>query len=561
MTPENYTKHVLLISKKIYGTVIRRKSLIYKIVLLFSITLLLLTTTYAAFHTSNYLTTWADAISNTQLFSGNLQGHTVALPAEHANILKIPLFYAQGHLPYHYTSFTLVNIGLNLVTIVAWAFLLIKLFGRRYEVPILILLASLVFTSVQFNLAITETTIRNIEYPIALWFVFIVNRLLKNLRYSRRQLIFAAIGSVLFCLTLAGDGLFYYAILLPLILVIAWYWIQSREITVSMAKAIGLVVGVIIGAALIKVLLTASGTIIFNSSGGHFSHLTTTLTPIASVGIALKQLMELQGGFIFGQVVRPHNLAIFLNFVILAISIIGLILIIVKASRSYRNKKGFIDNNNFIFVTMAVSYFVLFFLYILSGSLAIWLISFLPLISIIGFVWLLKNYYREHRAFLFIIFTVLLISIAASYPNTSSAYKLEAQQESTARTSINSIITILKSNNVHEIVTGGYYGPPIRFWSNNSIGIAIQQGCGQPMPWLSREDWFTPQKGIKSAIITARTGADSVYWNCSNDQLIRVYGKPSKELLANGLTPGTYVNIWIYNYDVRQYLLPFSMTK
>jgi hypothetical protein len=571
---KDYTKKGLLATKKIYRLVNMpgRKPLAYNAVLVLSIALLAVTTSYAAFHTSNYFSTDSDAMIATQQFSSGLRGHPVTLPGDHSNLLLIPLFYIQGHLPYNYTSFTLVNIGLVLATIGAWAFLLIKLFGRKYEIPILILLSSLVFTSVTFNLNIGYTTIRNIEYPIALWFVFIVNRLLKNLRYSRRQLVFAAIGSILFCLVLAGDSLFNYAILMPLLLVIAWYWVQSREFTLSMAKAVCLTIGVFIGAALVKVLLSASGVVILSSAvlGAHSILPYDYLLP--SIGIAIRQLMELQGGFVFGQTVSLHNLAIFINFGVLAVGIIGLILILVKANHSYRDKKELTDNN-FILVTMAVSFFMIFFVYIFSGYvvtlsngqlvslLATRYISFLPLISLIGFIWLIKNYYREHVALLFIIFTVVLVGIVTSYPNVRSAYKLDTQLAPTpSRTSVNNIISILKRNNVHEVLTDYWYGPPIRFWSRNSISFALQVGCNQPMPFSAREDWFTPQTNIKSALIIDRGGLFFTNWSCSDDQLRQIYGNPSKELEVAGITPGTHVDIWIYNYDVRQHLLPFPTT-
>lgn len=242
------------------------KNFIHNALLILASVLLLTVTVYSSYNASNIYSTNSDAIVASYLFGHGFTLHQVTLPLEHSNILKIPLFYIQGHLPYHFTSFMLVNIGLVLLTIGAWAFLLIRLFGRKYEIPILLLLTSLMFTSLSFNLNIVYTTVRNIEYPIALWFIFIIDRLLKELKNSRRQLVLAVIGSLLFGLVLAGDSLFYYAILLPILLVIIWYWIQSTRFTTGMVRAIGLVIATVTGASVTKLIASSSGLITFNST-------------------------------------------------------------------------------------------------------------------------------------------------------------------------------------------------------------------------------------------------------------------------------------------------------
>lgn len=554
----NHAANGSLVSKKIHE--LTQKSLAYNVALILSVVLLIVTTTYAGLHASNAYSTDSNAIVTTQQF-GEQAHYPVTLPGPHATLLVIPILYIQGHLPYHYTSFTLVNVGLVLVTMIAWAFLLIKLFGRKYELPILILLSSLVFTAVTFSLTLGYLTIRNIEYPIALWFVFIVSNLLKNLRYSRRQLILAAIGSILFCVTLAGDSFFNYAILLPLFLVIAWYWVQSREFTVNMAKAIGLLAGVFIGAALLKIILSAAGLITFNYAFWGPNTIIPISSLAASLGIALQQLMRLQGGFIFGQIVNYHSLATFVNFGLLLVSILSLILILLKAGHSFRNKTGLTDKNNFIIVVMAVSYFVVFLIYTLSGYVITRLpngqlisdqntryISLMPFISIIGLVWLLKNYYKDYRAFLFVILMVLVVGIATSYTGVSTAYNSGSQQLELApsRASINSIIGILKSNDVHTVLADYWYGPVIGFWSNNSINVAPQEGCSQPVLPGSLNSAFTHQKGIKSALIIDRGGLNYAYWACTDPQLVQIFGTPSQELTVPGVT-ATPVEIWIYN--------------
>ena len=558
-----YAARGSLIAKKIHGfmSTPKHQSLAYKAALVFAMVLLLATTTYAGFHVSDAYSTDSNAIITTYQFGKGMQ-LPVTLPGPHATLIVIPLLLIQGHLPYHYTSFTLLNVGLVLVTMIAWAFLLIKLFGRKYEIPILILLSSLVFTSVTFSLTLGYTTIRNIEYPIVLWFVLIVGRVLKNLRYSRRELVLAAIGSLLFVITLAGDSFFNYAILLPLLAVIAWYWVQSRKFTANMVKAVGLLAGVVIGAALLKFILGAAGIINFNYAfwGPNTIIPTSSLAP--SMSVALKQVMDLQGGAIFGQVVNYHNLALFVNFGLLIVSVVSLVLILVKSSLSYRKKAGLDDDNNFVFVSMAVSYFVVFFIYALSGYAITTLangqiisdqntryISFMPLISTIGLVWLVKNYYKDHKAFLSIVCVVLVLGIATSYSGVSTAYRSGTNQLELVppRSSVDSVISTLRSNDVHEVLTDYWYGPVIRFWSNNSINLAQELGCNPSSLSATQPDQFVRRKGIKTALIIDRGGLNYAYWACSDPQLLQLYGTPSKELTVEGVTPSTPVEIWIYN--------------
>lgn len=559
---KNYEQRAQLLYKKAYNyvNVPKRRSFIYYALLAFAIALLLATTVYAGYQASNTYSTDSNAVILTQQFSKGIS-FPVVLPGPHATLIIIPLIYLQGHLPYHYTSFTIVNIGLVLVTMVAWAFLLIKLFGRRYEIPILILLSSLIFTAVAFSLSIGYTTIRNIEYPIALWFVMIIAGLLKGLRYSRKQLALAAIGSILFSIVLAGDSFFNYAIILPLLVVIAWYWVQSREFTMSMVKAIVLMAAVFVGADALKLVLSKAGIIHFDYSFWGPNVILSTDKVWQSVGVALQQLLQLHGAYIFGQVVNYHNVATFFNFGLVLASIVGLGFILRNANRSYRNKEGLTSNNDFVFAVMAVSYFVAFIIYALSGYAIATLpsgqivsdqnaryISIMPFISVIALVWLLKNYYKRHIAFIAIICAVLVVGIATSHSAVSAAYSQRTDQLELApsRTSINNLIGILKNNDVTEVSADYWYGPIIRFWSNSTIGLAQQVGCSPPVLSTNANE-FIHQKGINTALVIDRGGLNYDFWTCTDPQLLQFYGTPTKEFQVQGAAPNTLTEIWIYD--------------
>jgi hypothetical protein len=541
----------------------RNKSRIYKLVLALSATLFLVTTIYAGFQASNTYSTDSNAIILTQQFSKDAS-YPAIVPGPHATLLIIPLVFIQGHLPYHYASFTIVNIGLILITMTAWAFLLIKLFGRKYEVPILIFLSSLIFTSIAFSLSLGYTTIRNIEYPIVLWFVMIISGLIKGREYTKKQLILPVIGSVLFSIVLAGDSFFNYAILLPLLVVIAWYWVQSKEFTVRMAKAIGLMVAVVIGAKALKFVLETAHIIHFDYTYWGPNVLLPTAKLWQSMAVALQQVLDLHGAAIFGKVVFYHNLSLFINFGLVIAGLVSMFFILAEANQNYRIKKGLgddITNNSFVFTVMAVSYFVVFFIYSLSGYAIATLpngqiiddhnaryISLMPLISVIGLMWLLKKYYPKHFAFQSILCIVLILGIATSYTAISRTYADRSAQLELApsRSTVDSLVDILKQNNVKKVTADYWYGPVIRFWSNKTIGLAQQVGCAPPI-LAATASQFTHQKGINTALIIDRGGLNYGYWTCTDDEIRAGFGEPTKELQVPGAAAGTQVNIWIYD--------------
>lgn len=556
---ESYKTNIEKMYKKVWKVIDKpkHKKVIYYLLLTASLALLLLTTTYAGLHASDTYSTDSNAVILTQQFGKTLQ-LPVRLPGPHATLIIIPLIYLQGHLPYHYTSFTLVNVALVLVTIIAWALLLIKLFGRKYEIPILVLLSSLVFTSVAFSLSIGYTTIRNIEYPIALWFVMIIAYLLSKHKYSRKQLILAAIGSVLFSITLAGDSFFDYGLLLPLVLVIGFYWIQSKEFTLNMVKALGLLAAVFVGAALLKLILTKAGIIIFDYSYWGPNTIIPVSSLLPSLGVALQQLLQLHGAFIFSQIVDYHNLATFVNFGLLMAGLVSIITVLVNAARDFRAKKGFSDN--FVFVCMAVSFFVVFFVYALSGYAIAKqpngqiisdgnarYLSLMPFISVIAIVWLLKKYYAKHTALMSILCIVLVAGIVTSYPSVSSAYNSRADQLelAPARNNVNTIVSTLEANNIKQVSADYWYGPIIGFWSDGAIYPAEQIGCIQSS-LSSYNGSFTHQKDINAALIIDRGGLNYDFWTCTDPELLQLYGTPNKVVDVPGAAPNTTVEIWMY---------------
>jgi len=542
----------------------KHKELIHNFLLILSIGILLIVTLYSSFNSSNFVSTSSDAIVDSYLFGKGFKLSQVYLPQDHSNLLKIPLFYIQGHLPYHYTSFTIVNMLLVLITISAWSYLLIKIFGREYEIPILILMSGLVFCSVLFNLNIIESTIRNIEYPIALWFIININSLLKNKSLKIKEIILLILSSLLFSLVLAGDDLFYFVILLPIVIAILFYCIQSRKFNLTIFKSLCLLLVVSISALLEKSLASLSGLIIYAKQDNFALKVVNYKYLSDSIGVAFRQLLNLEAANIFSKSINKSTLFLFLNLGLFIIGLTGLILILIHASKRFI-KGGITDSNYFILFALSLSFFMAFTVYVISGQVVTLqnnhlvslsqfrYITIMPLLNIVGVIYIIKKYYNRHLA-VYLVLGVLLISMVFAYPTIGGEYKSVTQNDSPSRASLVSVTNKLESNHVKVALTGYWYGVSVRFWSDNKIQVAPKSGCNTPFYFNASKSWFRPKVNLKSALVIEHNGPDSIYWNCTNSELYSLYGKPIKKVLAFG-SNGNYIQIWIYNYDISSKLL------
>jgi len=549
----------------------RAKKYSKHIIVFFSIFILFTTGFYGAIKASHSYATNSDALTYTYLVGDGLNRHQIALPDQHANLIKLPFFYIQSLFPFHHASFMLFSIVLVMITIGGWAYLLIRLFGRKYQVLILILFAATLFTSTQLDLQIALTTVRNIELPISLWFIFIISDLLKNRKFSRKYLYVSVVGFLLYSLVLAGDNYFEYAISLPLILTIGWYWIQTKRFTKYMSKALLVIIAASVVGMIVKILSGVLGIIVLDK-GGDFPNTLVTLQNLSpSITTALKQLLNLQGASIFGQTgihLGLANLSIFINFLFLIISVSGLLLIIFKTNSKILKLKSLTANDNFIYFVVAISYFIILFVYILSGQVAqvlsngqvsdlgqIRYIAILPFLSIVGLVWIIKTYYRKHTYLISGVILVCLFNIIMSYSSVRQSYINTDNLTQPSQTILKEISSDLNKDNVTEALTGYWYGASLRFWSNNTINFAVISSCNIPFGFNVREDWYKPSDDKLTALVINRP--NDGYWNCSDTQLLSIYGNPIKKQLIQGGLPGTYVDIWVYNYDVRDRLAPF----
>ncbi len=164
--------------------------------------LLLLTTTLYGAKQANYAeSNNSDNLVLPYLFK-SFKRHDIVLASQHSNILNFPLYVVQALLPYNYLTLSLVNIGLVCITVFVWAYLLVRIFGKKYIALICIVLSAFLLTSYMLQSQILGNTARNIEYPIGLGFLLLINQILKKRPLPRRYLILGIIDFLLFSVSI-----------------------------------------------------------------------------------------------------------------------------------------------------------------------------------------------------------------------------------------------------------------------------------------------------------------------------------------------------------------------
>ncbi|HMH30891.1 MAG TPA: hypothetical protein VK534_00255, partial [Methylomirabilota bacterium] len=263
-----------------------------KILTYLSFALLAVATVYSAWFANYYASSNSDNIVYPYLFQ-HFRFNDMILPGQHANILKFPLFILQSVLPYNFTTTTIVNLGLVLITTLGWTGLLVWLFGRRYAALICLALSSILVTSYTFNLDVLGGTIRNIEFPIVLAFIVCSGSLLRKAALPKSKRILSYVVGVLFAMTAAGDSFFLYTISVALLATLAYYWLTSGQKTKlrgqywSALKYIG---GFTILALLIRAFISIFGIANYYTAGVFKPHILTLQHLGPSISTAANQV-------------------------------------------------------------------------------------------------------------------------------------------------------------------------------------------------------------------------------------------------------------------------------
>ena len=547
-----------------------RKPLKYAYVIIPVLSLILITI-YSSWHASYYSSNIQDDLTYPYLFH-HFQLHDAVVPGRHANILKYPLFFLQGLLPYNFTTLTIVNIGLTLLAVIWWAGLLLYMFGKKYLPLICGLLSIILFASVLFNVNFTETTVRNIEYPIGLTFITLVSEVLKRKVYSKKFTSLALFVTAMYGIALAGDSFMLYAFAVPLLVAIVIYGVQANRFTKQMLRAIILVLGSLLVGLFVRKFVSHFGIAVYYYSAAF----DTKILPIDSLGPsilhALIQLVDLSGADFFGAKVNPRYPLNIVGFMLLVIGVVGVSLMVIKSFREYRKPRADIaSKNTFLFSAVGLSFFLTLASYVFSDLVLTKLpdgtfvdagqaryITLLPLLVVAGTVYFIKFFYTN-RSFLPVAITTLcVLSCLVSFPTIRSSWRAFDAFSTSDRAEIINVVSAAKKNNVHLIVSGDSLGAPVRFWSHDEIQYTSITNCSYRFPYNTRISWINSIPHGNVGLVIDKTGMDTQYWQgCSDSDIRKTYGIPEKVVeIANprGTQP---VYLWLYSHDIRQ-KLPWS---
>jgi hypothetical protein len=551
-----------------------KKDRVIKCLNIFSILFLAGAIIYAARQSLFNSTYNADAIVYPFLFR-HFQLHDILIPGYHSNLIFFPIYIVEAIIPYNFMTYSLVTLGLIFTTLMAWSLITSKYFGKHYTPILNAILTAFVLGSSTFVSTITGNAIRNIEFPIALAFILFTARLIASKKVTTKGKNLAFVILLLFSLSLAGDNLLTYLVVLPLLLSILIFYARGLIDKYVLLKSSVFVISSVVISFIIQRLISISGIAAYYESKNFAPHTVPQEALSLSISTALRQLMDMVGGNIFGREVTIFQAIIYLNFCLLIYGSIVYFLIL----KSYLNKRttAKILNKNFVMLVLSISFFTTIAVYILADQVVRKLpngelisrdqtryLSMIPLLLVFSITYHLRSKLRNNKIALVLIPLLLfgLIIISAPYIKFSKHGGYASTQN--VRDTIDEAIEVAKSNDISLLITGYWYGATTRFWSHDSIMAVSVANCNDAMPiFNNRLSWYKPSPNIKrSALLVDRSGKDRNYWNCTNQDIVRAYGRPERVVRLSGVDEVSgyrmkhgALQLWIYNYDLRNNIL------
>jgi hypothetical protein len=541
-----------------------------RIAIFFFLGLLVVATIYGAWYANYTMSGNSDDIIYPYLF-GHFTFHDIILPSQHSNILKFPLYVLQSILPYTFTTFSIVNIGLVLLTVVGWAVGLAWLFGKRYLPLICTALLAILLGSQFFDGDLLGTTARNIEYLIALAFIIYMGILLSAGRMTKPIKIAGLVLGLLYSLTLAGDSFFLYTISAAIFAVTIFLWLTN--IKGFDRKHLSFVMGYFIGVNILAIVIREAVKVLGISNYFTDPVFLPHILPLSHIGPSVStatiQVFDMFNANIFGKQIRPGNSLIFLNFLLLLSGLVGFIYILRDLVRATGRKmllKYMSFAQVFTLGVLAVAAFLVYGIYIMSDLVVIQnqagqivsahqerYLTMLPLALIAGIAYLVWRNFRARASIVVAPALVILLVVLVNVPVILRAHTYDAG----LRAGPIAVAQAVQDNHASVLVSGYWYGAATRFWSHNRLVFASVSSCNVPTPPINtRLSWYRPDPTVhKSALLLDRNGIDAFYSSCTDQQLTNIYGKPTRII---SIKTADQPSLWLYNYDIRSKLAPFT---
>lgn len=515
-----------------------------------SIATLAICALFAAYFSAKWLIINADATSSIYLMKGHISWGDILIADWHTNIIKLPITFIQAHVPFTMSSFIAVNAILLFGMMLGWACAVAIAFGRKFLLPMSLLLSFILAGSQVLPTETAFTTIRNIEYPIyfllllLFWHLFSAIQHNKSLR-DVKGLALTFIAAM--ALLQASDPFFTYATIPPVLFLLALHWKRGGLSKQNFIQAAGLLLAPFIAAKILILCLFQFGM---------FHYYGETMSP------EFYEFVKLPGQFWSGihDVVRLFNADFFgntldLRYIDRFIMAIPCVVAFYAYVMEWRKIKKLSEDNlpyaslllatGFLFV-LYVSFsafeqqirFLVLLLLTMCVSMVMWIYSKPPVVKTA------IAYVSSSRRLFYLCLAIIISTLALSYNayRLGNFYGLFRQQNN-----LSAIDNYIAANGVNTIVTGHSYGSTLSFWTNGTLRYVPVLYCNQNLPFLTRQSWYksTDQTSSNVALVVDKNGRDANSWYCSNERIQEYYGKPYAKKTLPGIDDKP-VDVYIY---------------
>lgn len=527
-----------------------------------SLAILTVAVLYSGIKASVLASNNADAIVSSYISAEPYSKGALHLGSAHSNIFKFPLLAVQGGGDYDYNSFMAVNVGLLAITIFGWIALLAVISGRRY-VPAYALGATfLLMGSTAYAPELIYTTIRNVDFPLLLLFVVLVNRFITKGRW-----LWLALYTPVFVAVVASD-LFNMFVAVPAMMIAgALAWLQTKKTQTAERKrmliALALTAATALAAKALLALLVKFEILTLVEDGG------TALAGLQSLTqgtlTTFQALLQLMGVDIFSQALSAEVIARAL-FMVLALVVLTIYVRRMPVWFKNINESPY----RFTFASLALMVIITIALYIFSGRwdipntkrymalLPLIFLVVLPLVPEYIKAWVQKASFisADQKKWLLstrvLICAVLIVVAAFGYlaNTTRKHYAASIANIQGQRQFFEDLQAVADREDAHQVLAGFWQGSPIQFWTQDKLTVATIAKCNQPMPYLSHAADYKPT-GERSLLVIDRKGSDGAVWeDCKSDKAIMAYyGTPESTHRIEGMY-GEQVDVWVYGTDL-----------
>lgn len=516
---------------------------------------------WSGWQATRSMDTFADALIEPYLFE-DFAVKDAGLPGSHTEVIKWPLFWIQGILPYTYENYALGQLALYALSMGLMLALFTVILGRKYYAALAISLGLLLFND---TLAywIVQAVSRNIEFPIGIAFALSLKPIIYNgLRLSKPQLIFAIAMALIFSLTVAGDSIVIFSFAAPLVVLPMLLWLFTGKINKGYLYVALVTLATVAAGLALKKLIVSHLFHIYMPSNFETS-LVSTNQLLPSLQHAAAQYFELAGAHkAFGSEIRVSNAY---HYLMVILSIVGLYGLVIYGKRHLgRPGSKFSPAQNYMPIFLLLTFVFTFFSYALSQLVltkaadgnfidagGIRYLELLPLIAACGIAIVITEN-KIHHAYSRPAFVIIaIVCTIFSAPSFLEKYSNTVAESNYKKHIFNSAIEVAQKENITVIGTGYWTAIPLRFYSNNQIQAFPVVGCNIPLPAYNvRASWHkVDNKTQKSALFVLRNVDFDWWWeSCPDDKIRETYGSPEKIIPVQG---DDNLQLWTYNYDVR----------